>query len=112
MNERIPPPTVAASSATTMLEYLSALFPACISVQELSSITSERQQTIRNRLSAGQYPIPSFNPIGTRRRLFRLVDVAAYIDRSLALSHVSTGKRRGRGRPTKLEMMLRSNSTK
>ena len=44
----------------------------------MGEITSTSVDSIRNALSKGSYPIPSFK-IG-RKRVFRLVDVAAYLD--------------------------------
>lgn len=85
------------------LDFLAARFPATVNVKQLSQITSESTQTIRNRLSCGTYPIPSFK-LG-RKRLFRLLDVAHYLDQACGLSgRVLVPKR---GRPSKLEMLRR-----
>lgn len=85
------------------LDFLATRFPATVNVKQVSQITSEAPQTIRNRLSCGTYPIPSFT-IG-RKRLFRLLDVANYLDQVCGLRGlVMTPKR---GRPSKLEQLRR-----
>lgn len=61
------------------LDYLSSRYPPSLSVKQVGEITSESTDTIRQALSRGQYPIPSFK-VGSRR-VFRLIDVAAYIDK-------------------------------
>lgn len=60
------------------LDYLSSRYPPSLSVKQVGEITSESVDTIRQALSRGRYPIPSFK-VGSRR-VFRLIDVAAYID--------------------------------
>ncbi|WP_454734313.1 helix-turn-helix domain-containing protein [Cupriavidus pauculus] len=88
------------------LEFLSKTYPPTLSVEQVSEITSEQPQTIRNLISQGRYRVPSFK-IG-RKRVFRLVDVAEYIDQQLLAdpSHPSRRKPR-RGRPTKVEQLAR-----
>ncbi len=61
------------------LEFLSKAYPPTLTVEQVSEITSEQPQTIRNLISQGRYRVPSFK-IG-RKRVFRLLDVAEYIDR-------------------------------
>lgn len=85
------------------LDFLAARFPAIVSVKQVSQITSEAAQTIRNRLSCGTYPIPSFK-LG-RKRLFRLLDVAHYLDQVCGLSGMVLAPKRGR--PSKLEQLRR-----
>ena len=68
-------------AANTFAEYLSTRYPPTLSVREVSEITSEHEQTIRNKVSKKVYPIPSFT-IG-RKRLFRLIDVAAFMNDSI-----------------------------
>ncbi|MBP0599567.1 helix-turn-helix domain-containing protein [Herbaspirillum sp. LeCh32-8] len=91
------------------VDFLGNHYPPTLSVHELSEITSEHEQTIRNKLSKNQYPIPSFK-IG-RKRLFRLIDVAAYIDQQ-CMSDVSHPSRKlpKRGRPTKVQQLLNQQS--
>ena len=60
------------------LDYLSSKYPPSLSVNQVAEITSTSADAVRNALSRGNYPIPSFK-LG-RRRLFRLVDVAAHLD--------------------------------
>ncbi|KOF53025.1 hypothetical protein AD428_16330 [Achromobacter sp. DMS1] len=88
------------------LDFLSKSYPPTLTVEQVSQITSEQPQTIRNLVSQGRYRIPSFK-IG-RKRVFRLVDVAEFIDQQLLAdpSHPSKKKPR-RGRPTKVEQMAR-----
>lgn len=90
----------------TTIEYLSTRFLPTISVRDLSEITTEHEQTIRNKISKGVYPIPSFT-IG-RKRLFRLIDVAVFIERQREAdpSHPAH-QRPKRGRPTKVEKLAR-----
>lgn len=94
------------SHAGTSLAYLSALYPPALSIAQVAEITSEAPQTIRNRLSAGTYPVPSFK-VG-RKRAFRLVDVAAFIDRQCADDPSNPSNRPSRrGRPTKVEQVAK-----
>lgn len=60
----------------SLISYLTPLYPPTLTVRHLSEITNEHEQTIRNAISQGKYPIPSFKLGG--KRLFRLVDVATY----------------------------------
>lgn len=98
-------PAFAASS----LSYLSTKYPPTLSVEQLAEITSESPQTIRNRLNLGTYHVPSFK-IG-RKRVFRLIDVAQFLDQRLFddPSHPSH-RRPKRGRPTKVEVAARERS--
>ena len=88
------------------LEFLSTSYPPTLTVDQVSQITSEHSQTIRNLISLGSYRIPSFK-IG-RKRVFRLIDVAEFIERQRIAdpSHPSH-KRPRRGRPTKVEQLIR-----
>lgn len=88
------------------VEFLRSQFPPTLSVQQVSEITSEHEQTIRNKLSKKVYPIPSFK-IG-RKRLFRLVDVADYIDQQCFFdpSHPSNTRPK-KGRPTKVQQLAK-----
>lgn len=88
------------------LDFLSKNFPPTLTVEQVSQITSEHSQTIRNLVSLGSYRIPSFK-IG-RKRVFRLIDVAEYIEQQRAAdpSHPKH-KRARRGRPTKVEQLVR-----
>lgn len=87
-------------------DYLSTQYPPTLSVHQVSEITSEHEQTIRNKVCKGDYPIPSFK-LG-KKRLFRLVDVAGYIDQQCMAdpSHPSN-KRPKRGRPTKVAQLAK-----
>lgn len=70
------------------LTYLSTRYPPSLSVKQVAEITSSSSDSIRNAVSRGSYPIPSFK-LG-RRRLFRLVDVAAHLDDQLeAANHAA-----------------------
>ena len=86
------------------LDFLCKSYPPTLNVEQVSEITSEQPQTIRNLVSQGCYRIPSFK-IG-RKCVFRLVDVADFIDRQFLAdpSHPSHLKPR-RGRPTKVEQL-------
>lgn len=94
------------TTSGTFVEYLSTRYSPTLSVREVSEITSEHEQTIRNKVSKGAYPIPSFT-LG-RKRLFRLIDVATYIERQCATdpSHPAN-KRAKRGRPTKVQQLTK-----
>lgn len=88
----------------TTIEYLSTRFLPTISVRDLSEITTEHEQTIRNKISRKVYPIPSFT-IG-RKRLFRLIDVAEFIEcqRKADPSYPAKARKK-RGRPTKVQQL-------
>lgn len=90
----------------TFLEYLTPLYPPTLSVRQVSEITSETEQTIRNAISLGRYPIPSFK-IGSKR-VFCLLEVAGYLEalRTADPSHPAN-RRPKRGRPTKAEQLAR-----
>lgn len=86
----------------TSLDYLTQHYGPVVTIGELSSITTQSEKTITNSLHKQTYPIPSFK-IG-RKRVFRLVDVAAYIDQQLAAASASISTKQ-RGRPTKIEQL-------
>lgn len=92
----------------SLISFLTPLYPPTLTVRQVSEITSENEQTIRNAISQGKYPIPSFK-LGNKR-LFRLLDVATYIDGLCAIDPSNPiNRRRKRGRPTKVQqqaMML------
>lgn len=90
----------------TLLEYLTQLYPPTLSVRQVSEITSETEQTIRNAISQRRYPISSFK-IGSKR-VFSLIEVAGYLEglRMADPSHPANQRRR-RGRPSKLEQIAR-----
>jgi hypothetical protein len=94
------------SLSTLFFDTLSKQYPPTLSVHLLSEITNEHEQTIRNKVSQGSYPIASFK-IG-RKRLFKLIDVAAYIDQQCAQdrSH-PTNRPARRGRPTKVAQLAK-----
>lgn len=94
------------SAPVSFLEYLSVRYPPTLSVEQVGEITSEHPQTIRNMVSKGTYRIPSFK-IG-RKRAFRLIDVAAYVDDQFSAS--VKGPKLRRGRPTKVEQLLKRRS--
>jgi hypothetical protein len=108
---------ICATSLST-LDFLRARFDTLsISVAQLSLVTREHEQSIRNSLSQGKYPIQSFKAGG--KRLFLLVDVAAFIDQSReeaaaeirGRSEKNSGQlKRRRGRPTKAEQIARQQS--
>lgn len=90
----------------TFLEYLTPLYPPTLSVRQVSQITSETEQTIRNAISQGRYPVPSFK-LGSKR-VFRLLDVANYIDSLCAADPSHPANRRPRrGRPTKVQQQAK-----
>jgi len=87
----------------TTIEYLTALYPPIVSVEQVAKITCLREGTIRNQLCADAkpaFPIPSF--VQGRKRYFALMDVAEYLDGLRA-----TQRKRGRGRPRKAEQLAR-----
>ncbi|CAM3049343.1 Uncharacterised protein [Ectopseudomonas mendocina] len=86
----------------SLINFLASLYPPTLTVRQVSEITSENEQTIRNAISQGKYPIPSFK-LGSKR-LFRLLDVATYIDELCAIDPSNPlNRRRKRGRPTKVQ---------
>ncbi len=89
---------------TSTLEFLNTRYPPSLSVKQVAEITSLSAATIQGAISRGEYPIPSFKIGG--KRVFRLVDVAAYIDQQFAAANSRTTKRRP-GRPKKIEQLAR-----
>lgn len=62
----------------TWFDYLLSRYPPTITVDQLSEITSEHPNTIRNLISKGAYGIPSYKH--RSKRLFRITDVARFIE--------------------------------
>lgn len=95
----------------TFLDFLSSRYPPTLTIEQVGEITSEHSQTIRNRLSEGKYHIPSFK-VGSKR-LFKLIDVAEFIERQSAADPSHPGnKHPRRGRPTKVEQMARQQAAR
>lgn len=90
--------------AVTTLDYLSSRYAPMVTVDQLSEITTEHPVTIRKQVSKGIYAIPSLKI--RSKRLFRLTDVAAFIDQQYDAAN-SAAKRPKRGRPTKIEQIAR-----
>ena len=90
------------------IELLALRYRVEMSIPEVAEVTKHGCQTIRNQLAMGVYPIPSHK--SGRRRLFHIVDVAAYIDRQAGFA-VDVSPRR-RGRPTKAEQVRREGADK
>lgn len=72
-------------SHSSTLDYLARLYGPNLTLIDLSSITTQNVRTIQNGIIKGQYPIPSFKIGG--KRVFRLVDVADYLDREFAAAN-------------------------
>lgn len=89
---------------SSTLEFLNTRYPPSLNVKQVAEITSTAAATIQGAISRGDYPIPSFKLGG--KRVFRLIDVAAYIDQQFAAAN-SPKRRTKRGRPTKTEQMAR-----
>nr|CEH68827.1 hypothetical protein XACLD7_7540008 [Xanthomonas citri pv. citri] len=99
-------PPFFAGHAGSSLPYLSSLYPPALSIAQVAEITSEAPQTIRNRLSKGTYPIFSWK--AGRKRVFRLIDVAAFIDQQIAVAPSNPANRPARrGRPTKVQQVAK-----
>lgn len=100
------------------LDSLQRLFPGATSIgsRALAEVLGIPRKTISN--FGDRFAIPSFR-VG-RHRLYRLLDVAHYIDKSLGLSAPSIGalsaqpsqplgtSRRGPGRPRKMSVRQES----
>ncbi|MGG5585192.1 helix-turn-helix domain-containing protein [Burkholderia vietnamiensis] len=88
------------------LPYLSSLYPPALSIAQAAEITGEAPQTIRNRLSKGTYPI--WCGKNGRKRFFRLIDVAAFIDQQIVDAPSNPANQRPRrGRPTKVQQIAK-----
>ncbi len=90
---------------SSFFEYLTSKYPPTLSIRLLSEITNETEQTIRNAISKGTYPIPSFK-FGSKR-LFRLTDVAAFIDQQFRIASTHTSQPKPLGRPTKAQQIAK-----
>jgi len=77
------------------LDYLVQLYGPNITLSQLSSITTQGIRTIQNAIVKGDYPIPSFKIGG--KRVFRLVDVADYLDRQFAATNNAVASNRHAG---------------
>ena len=87
------------------LEVLQDIFPdrAVISATDAGKAISLAPQTVKNQVSAGSFPIPTFLIGG--KRICRLTDVADYIE--------NIGKRPGRPRgSTKAAKMAAESATR
>lgn len=71
--------------SASALDYLVQHYGPNITLSQLSSITTQGIRTIQNAIVKGDYPIPSFKIGG--KRVFRLVDVADYLDRQFAATN-------------------------
>lgn len=89
----------------SFFEYLASKYPPTLSIKHVSEITNETEQTIRNSVSKGAYPIPSFK-LG-RKRLFRLTDVAAFIDQQFKIATAQKPQPKPLGRPTKAQQVTK-----
>lgn len=87
------------------IELLKALYPGALQVgiEQLALALSQHPQTIRNQVSEGTFPIPTYC-IGARRYA-AIIDVASYLD---GLRSGITRTRRGR--PRKAEQIARRES--
>ena len=104
--------TAARASLTLTFQQLASQYPTLVTIQELARILRLAERTVRNQLCKNSLPIACVRPGGGRRPLFRLVDVAAFIDQLTAdvdSEERADGEgRRRRGRPTKLEQAVRA----
>ncbi len=93
------------ANTSSFFDYLSSRYPLIITVRLLSEITNENEQSIRNSISKGDYPIPSFK-LG-HKRLFRLTNVASYIEHQVQISEIPKVSPKPLGRPTKAEQIAK-----
>ena len=96
-----PNPSIRPSST---LDLLTRSYGPNVTLSELSSITTQNVRTIQNGIIKGDYPIPSFKIGG--KRVFRLVDVADYLDRQFAAANMPRLPKKT-GRPSKMEQNAR-----
>lgn len=91
------------------LGFLIGQFGHRMTIRNLSSVTGLADQTIRNGLANGNYPIESFRQ--GQRRLFVTKSVAEYLAQQ---NERASWPMRFRGRPSKVEQSARrkSGSTK
>ena len=85
-------------------EYLFNKYPPTITVKQLAEITGENEQTIRNRLSKGTYPLNAIKPFG--KVCFLITEVVEMFQKIEAVE-VKNIKRVKKGRPTKIEQMAK-----
>lgn len=90
--------------AARSLDFLAQHYGPTVTISELSSITTQSEKTITNGLHKCVYPIPSFKIGG--KRVFRLVDVADYLDQQFAAANQPKKTNRP-GRPSKVELLTR-----
>ena len=91
---------------TTTAELLVSQFaPAVLlTLKQVSEVTGQAEQTIRNLISQGRTTLPTRKVGG--KRVVHVLDLAAWIDEQRAApggGPTPTAPRRPRGRPTKLE---------
>lgn len=89
-------------STTSALDYLVQFYGPNITLSELSSITTQGVRTIQNGIAKGDYPIPSFKIGG--KRVFRLADVANYLDEQFIAANGPKAAKR-QGRPAKAQRL-------
>lgn len=87
------------ATSSSFLEYLASRYPLVITIRLLSEITNETEQSIRNSISNGRYPVPSFK-LG-HKRLFLLSAVATYIEQQIKIAQTPKTNPKPLGRPTK-----------
>lgn len=93
----------------SIFPFLADRYPFLVSVKQLSIIIGEPEQSIRNQLVAGTFPIPSTKHGGRRR--FRLLDIAAFLDQPGGHDVLRIAAVPRRGRPTKVEQATRLKAT-
>jgi hypothetical protein len=90
--------------SSSTLDSLTRSYGPNVTLSELSSITTQNVRTIQNGIIKGEYPIPSFKIGG--KRVFRLVDVADYLDREFAAANPPKSDTKP-GRSEKAEQIAR-----
>ena len=86
-----------AENQITTYELLGQVYPPLLSLEQLADLAGLAVRTLRNWISAGQFPLPVVKLGGSVR--VKLVDVANWIDRE------TIDPRHKVGRPSKLEVM-------
>lgn len=89
----------------SIFPFLADRYPLEVSVKQLSIIIGEPEQSIRNQLVDGTFPIPSIKR--GRRRRFRLLDVASFLDQPSGHDVLRLAAVPRRGRPTKAVQVSR-----
>lgn len=100
------------STTTTQLQIIHQFYPAQsrLSLVSLAKLLDFAEQSIRNAISAGTFPIKNYKD--GAHRFFDVRDVAEYLEKKRDEANQKPAKKAKVGRPTKRVSMARARGVK